>query len=166
MAFTPEPHNSGCPSFCPDLSRAEPPGVGRVEPVNLPCRGCFAGHVHRKVGMAPPQSHTIQSLTPPESVWTSTPWPRRLTPQQGWITGSPENEATASPRLMLHGGECPTQERWHLWCGGGLSPGILVAAPSPPSTEPQTSISPQETLLHSTRVQGKWLQIKFCALAL
>lgn len=30
VAPVPEPHNSVCPWFCPDLGRAEPPGVRRV----------------------------------------------------------------------------------------------------------------------------------------
>ena len=30
---TPEPHNSVCLGFCPDLGSAEPPGFGRVGPL-------------------------------------------------------------------------------------------------------------------------------------
>ena len=29
---SPEPHNSVCPGFCPDLVGVEPPGVGNVGP--------------------------------------------------------------------------------------------------------------------------------------
>ena len=32
VGLAPEPHNSVCPRFCPDLNRAEGPGVGWVGP--------------------------------------------------------------------------------------------------------------------------------------
>ena len=72
MAPVLETHNSVRPRFCwePELSRMELPGDPRVRLTNLPCWGGT-------------QVHTTQSLTHLESTWTSTPWPRQLTPKQG-----------------------------------------------------------------------------------
>lgn len=81
----PEPHNSVFFRFFTDilgslrLSRADLPGVGRVEPPETQrvglmdlLRGNDASQVHKKVGKMPPRSHITQSLIPPESAHTST----------------------------------------------------------------------------------------------
>ena len=51
--------------------------------------------------------------------------------------------------LMLRGGDCSTQERWHLQQGKWLSMGILAADSSALSPEPPTSDSPHMALVYS-----------------
>ena len=53
-------------------------------------------------GWPPFQSHTTQSLTPPDSTQTSTPWPRQLSPQQAQVplcrvAGSLEGRVVSFP---------------------------------------------------------------------
>ena len=61
--------------------------------------------------------YTTHPLTLPESAQTSTLWTRQLTPEKGISSaGWGKRESKVSPRLMLYGGECSTQERCHLQC--------------------------------------------------
>ena len=77
-------HNLVCSRFCPDLSRAQPPGVGREGPLGAHrvqlANFKFTGKWRE---WTLPKSHTTQSLTSPESFQISTTMPRQLTPQQG-----------------------------------------------------------------------------------
>ena len=70
VAPTPEPHNSVCFRFFPDVGSIEPPRIKRVRPpgarrvglADLPCGG-GASQIHRKVGgmASAPKPH--QSIT-------------------------------------------------------------------------------------------------------
>ena len=85
MAPVLEPHYSVYPRFCqePDLSRAGPPGAGRMGLV-----GSYKGEAPVRLVVKweewpLTQGHTIPSLIPPESAQTSTPGSRQLPPQLG-----------------------------------------------------------------------------------
>ena len=94
-----EAYDSVCPGFCPDLSRAEQLGFRPavpLEPEVGSARSWEGGSIGFPIGEWGPvrltgkwgewpqtQSQTTQSLTPPESAHTSTPWPRQLAPQHG-----------------------------------------------------------------------------------
>ena len=67
---------------------------------------------------------------------------------QGHVTVSHEGRSYAgSLGLVQFGGDCLTQERWHLWVvmGEGLSTGTLLAVTSALSPEPYNPICPYMT---------------------
>ena len=70
-------------------------------------------------------------------------------------------------RLILYGGECYTQEIWHLWYRRGTRHRDLVAIPSAFSPEPQTPVCPPVTIplcLPFSWAYHEWLWKRFCAL--
>ena len=73
------------------------------------------------------------------------------------------------PRLMLHVGKCCAWEKWLLQYGEWFRAGILAADPSALFQESPTPDSSHVSNLFcppSSKDQGKWLQTKFCALAI
>ena len=145
-----EPHNSDYSGVCPDFGRMAPPKEGGAirslesGTSRSTVRGRCQSRSQEVGGCLPPLSHITESLSPlslPRLLYPAQASDSLAGPEtpQGGSPGKPEVKLLHSPRLMLYGEVCSTQERWPQ---SDSAQGVLVVVPSALSPEPQIPVSP------------------------
>ena len=141
---TPEPHNSVCPRFYPNLGNLELPGVGSMgcarsleSGASRSSKGRGTTQVYGKVAWIVLTPTLYISVS--DASWVSqvsTCWPRQLTIRHGAsFAGWGERESRGWSYCFPPVWCFSTQERCHLWCWHWLSTGILAAVSSAVSLE-------------------------------